>query len=197
MHVCVCVRDTCTRYHTRTYTQIHTYTRARGIQFAASFCKTASVHVQGSDSRTTWRNYATNWSPPASPSSLTVPRSVLRPSPPPGPSSPSASSIVSLTLKPLKRSHSRPCSLHRAAGSNHVRLRNASPQDAYIVTPLISQPRSPLSLGCRGRLPDDESSRDRRIRVQRQSAKFNERTHFTRETRGSKMKKTDCGKIRK
>lgn len=88
-------------------------TRARGeSSLPRVFAKRAGVRVQGSDSRTTWRNYATNWSPPS------------RSSPPP----PRSSSVyllvalerprlVSLTLKPLKRSHSRPCSLRRACRS--------------------------------------------------------------------------------
>lgn len=144
----VCIQDTCARYSTQ---QIRTtHTRARGIQFAERvFAKrlvcTSRAVIPGQRDAIMQRTGHL-------PSLLPVPRSVPRRSPPPASSSPSASSIVSLTLKPLKRSHSRPCSLHRAVGSDHVR--NASPRDAYIVAPgrsLISQPRSPLSPGCRGR----------------------------------------------
>lgn len=125
------------------------------------------------------------------PSLLSVPRSVPRRSPPPASSSPSASSIVSLTLKPLKRSHSRPCSLHRAVGSNHVR--NASPRNAYIVAPrrsLISQPRSPLSPGCRGRslgfssrLRESWSRYGSWDSLGAQFAKFNENSFRSRDSR--------------
>lgn len=56
------------------------------------------------------------------------------------PARPRASSIVPLTLKPLKRSHSWPCNFQRRARlllTDHVRLWNVSLPVAYIVAPRV------------------------------------------------------------
>lgn len=89
----------------------HTYTSTRGIQFAASFCKT-SVLVCASRAVIPGQRDAIMQRTGHLPPLLLRPLAVLRLPPRCPRASPR---LVSLTLKPLKRSHSRPCySLRRA-----------------------------------------------------------------------------------
>lgn len=109
------------------------YTRVWEIQFAASFCKTCT----GNDSRTTWRNYATNWSTPTLPSLLLPPWL------------PSACSCIALERRQLYRwpwsswrDHTRGLAVSSTVPACCLRntfdvLRNVSPPVAYIVAPRV------------------------------------------------------------
>jgi len=77
----------------------------------------------GSDSRTTWRNYATNWSTPTLPSLLLPPWL------------PSACSRIALERRQLYRwpwsswrDHTSGLAVSSTVLTDHVRLRNVSPQ---------------------------------------------------------------------
>lgn len=113
------------------------------------FAKRVLVCTSCSDSRTTWRNYATNWStptlPPLSAFHRGCPAPALLASP---------SSVVDCTadLEALEEITLAALLLRaRLLLTDHVRLWNVSPPVAYIVAPLSTQfqPQGMLSLTLR------------------------------------------------